>query len=87
MEAPISHREGDLFRGLSFTTISATGPNGGEFQWHFSNLAAVIKSHFVAIIHYSPDPNDCATVKKDQVIPSLWYVQQNELTTQCFPFC
>ncbi|KAJ3476796.1 hypothetical protein NLI96_g10907 [Meripilus lineatus] len=39
--------EGDLFRGLSFTTISATGPNG-------------------AIIHYSPDPNDCATVEKDQ---------------------
>jgi len=38
----------DLFRGLSFTTISSTGPNG-------------------AIIHYSPDPQDCAIVKKDQV--------------------
>lgn len=38
----------DLFRGLSFTTISSTGPN-------------------VAIIHYSPDPNDCAIVRKDQV--------------------
>ncbi|KIP01838.1 hypothetical protein PHLGIDRAFT_32417 [Phlebiopsis gigantea 11061_1 CR5-6] len=38
----------DLFRGLSFTTISATGPNG-------------------AIIHYSPDPSDCAIVKKDQI--------------------
>ncbi|KAF9443545.1 putative Xaa-Pro aminopeptidase P [Macrolepiota fuliginosa MF-IS2] len=38
----------DLFRGLSFSTISSTGPNG-------------------AIIHYSPDPADCATIKKDQI--------------------
>jgi len=38
----------DLFRGLSFTTISSTGPNG-------------------AIIHYSPDPADCAVIKKDQI--------------------
>ncbi|KAF5383143.1 hypothetical protein D9615_005019 [Tricholomella constricta] len=38
----------DLFRGLSFTTISSTGPNG-------------------AIIHYSPDPKDCAIIKKDQI--------------------
>ncbi|KAH9849039.1 Creatinase/aminopeptidase [Lenzites betulinus] len=36
------------FKGLSFPTISATGPNG-------------------AIIHYDPDPNDCAIVKKDQI--------------------
>ncbi|KAI0634735.1 Creatinase/aminopeptidase [Trametes polyzona] len=40
--------EQDLFKGLSFPTISATGPNG-------------------AIIHYDPDPNDCAIVKKDQI--------------------
>ncbi|KAL6301466.1 Creatinase/aminopeptidase [Sparassis latifolia] len=38
----------DLFRGLSFPTISSTGPNG-------------------AIIHYTPDPKDCAIVRKDQV--------------------
>ncbi|EJD43382.1 Creatinase/aminopeptidase [Auricularia subglabra TFB-10046 SS5] len=38
----------DLFKGLSFTTISSTGPNG-------------------AIIHYSPDPKDCAVVRLDQV--------------------
>ncbi|KAJ7676480.1 putative Xaa-Pro aminopeptidase P [Mycena rosella] len=38
----------DLFRGLSFPTISSTGPNG-------------------AIIHYSPDANDCAVVKRDQI--------------------
>ncbi|KAJ7512391.1 Creatinase/aminopeptidase [Mycena galericulata] len=38
----------DLFRGLSFPTISCTGPNG-------------------AIIHYCPDANDCAVVKKDQI--------------------
>ncbi|KAF8970449.1 Creatinase/aminopeptidase [Flammula alnicola] len=38
----------DLFQGLSFTTISSTGPNG-------------------AIIHYSPDPNDCDIIKKDQI--------------------
>ncbi|KAN0127203.1 Peptidase M24, structural domain containing protein [Lactarius tabidus] len=37
-----------LFKGLSFTTISSTGPNA-------------------AIIHYSPDPNDCAIIQKDQV--------------------
>ncbi|KAG5645493.1 hypothetical protein DXG03_005901 [Asterophora parasitica] len=37
-----------LFSGLSFDTISSTGPNG-------------------AIIHYSPDPNDCAIIKKDQI--------------------
>ncbi|KAI0646631.1 Creatinase/aminopeptidase [Trametes meyenii] len=40
--------EQDLFKGLSFPTISATGPNG-------------------AIIHYDPDPNDCAIVRKDQI--------------------
>ncbi|KAJ7199231.1 peptidase M24, structural domain-containing protein [Mycena pura] len=38
----------DLFRGLSFPTISSTGPNG-------------------AIIHYQPDANDCAVIKKDQM--------------------
>jgi Xaa-Pro aminopeptidase len=37
-----------LFKGLSFTTISSTGPNA-------------------AIIHYSPDPNDCAIIRKDQI--------------------
>ncbi|RXW19463.1 hypothetical protein EST38_g6388 [Candolleomyces aberdarensis] len=37
-----------LFKGLSFTTISSTGPNG-------------------AIIHYSPDPKDCAIIKKEQI--------------------
>jgi len=36
------------FKGLSFPTISSTGPNG-------------------AIIHYQPDPNNCATVRKDQI--------------------
>ncbi|KZT10210.1 Creatinase/aminopeptidase [Laetiporus sulphureus 93-53] len=38
----------ELFQGLSFTTISSTGPNG-------------------AIIHYSPDPNDCAIIRQDQI--------------------
>ncbi|KAG9311846.1 Creatinase/aminopeptidase [Chiua virens] len=38
----------DLFRGLSFTTISSAGPNA-------------------AVIHYSPDPNDCAIISKDQI--------------------
>ncbi|CCM01193.1 uncharacterized protein FIBRA_03241 [Fibroporia radiculosa] len=38
----------DLFRGLSFATISATGPNG-------------------AIVHYKPEPADCAVVQKDQI--------------------
>ncbi|KAG8997408.1 hypothetical protein FRB94_007685 [Tulasnella sp. JGI-2019a] len=40
--------ENELFQGLSFTTISSTGPNA-------------------AVIHYSPDPNDCAIIKKDQM--------------------
>ncbi|KAI9568021.1 Creatinase/aminopeptidase [Boletus coccyginus] len=38
----------DLFRGLSFDTISSAGPNA-------------------AIIHYKPDPNDCAVIAKDQI--------------------
>ncbi|KAF8886121.1 peptidase M24, structural domain-containing protein [Infundibulicybe gibba] len=38
----------ELFRGLSFPAISATGPNG-------------------AIIHYFPEPTDCAIIKKDQI--------------------
>ncbi|TDL13770.1 Creatinase/aminopeptidase [Rickenella mellea] len=38
----------ELFQGLSFTTISSTGPNG-------------------AIIHYAPDPRDCAVIKKEQI--------------------
>ncbi|THV07177.1 Creatinase/aminopeptidase [Dendrothele bispora CBS 962.96] len=37
-----------LFKGLSFDTISSTGPNG-------------------AIIHYSPDPKDCAVIKQNQI--------------------
>ncbi|KZV62191.1 Creatinase/aminopeptidase [Peniophora sp. CONT] len=36
------------FKGLSFTTISSTGPNG-------------------AIIHYSPDPETCATIKREDI--------------------
>ncbi|GAA93903.1 uncharacterized protein L969DRAFT_84646 [Mixia osmundae IAM 14324] len=36
------------YKGLSFTTISSTGPNA-------------------AIIHYSPDPESCATIDKDQI--------------------
>ncbi|KAI0030247.1 Creatinase/aminopeptidase [Vararia minispora EC-137] len=46
LEAFRSELEG--FRGLSFTTISATGPNG-------------------AIVHYAPDPEDCAVVSRDAV--------------------
>ena len=41
-------RELDLFKGLSFDTISATGPNA-------------------AIIHYKPEPTDCAVICRDQV--------------------
>ncbi|EJF63579.1 Creatinase/aminopeptidase [Dichomitus squalens LYAD-421 SS1] len=40
--------ENESFKGLSFPTISATGPNG-------------------AIIHYQPEHDDCAVVKKDQI--------------------
>ncbi|KZO98526.1 Creatinase/aminopeptidase [Calocera viscosa TUFC12733] len=40
--------EMDLFMGLSFPTISATGSNG-------------------AIIHYQPNPKDCATVDLDSL--------------------
>lgn len=37
-----------LQKGLSFDTISSTGPNG-------------------AIIHYKPDPADCAVIRQDQI--------------------
>lgn len=36
----------DLFKGLSFTTISSTGPNG-------------------AIIHYSPDRDECPNIDRN----------------------
>ena len=56
----------DFFKGLSFTTISATGPNGGEdFCFFDSDHVHGVAS--IAIIHYSPDPNECAVIKKDQV--------------------
>jgi len=64
----ILFRELDLFQGLSFTTISSTGPNGGEI------VLSLIHTYFdllmfasQAIIHYSPDPNDCDIIKKDQI--------------------
>jgi hypothetical protein len=31
-------------------------------------------SQFTAIIHYSPDPDDCAVIRKDQVRPSTQYL-------------
>jgi len=40
--------ENELFQGLSFATISSTGPNA-------------------AIIHYSPRPNECSIIRKDQM--------------------
>ncbi|KIO20986.1 hypothetical protein M407DRAFT_132041 [Tulasnella calospora MUT 4182] len=40
--------ENELFKGLSFPTISSTGPN-------------------CAIIHYQPEPETCAVLKKDQM--------------------
>ncbi|KAG1748032.1 peptidase M24, structural domain-containing protein [Suillus occidentalis] len=49
----------DLFRGLSFTTISSTGPNA-------------------AVIHYSPDPDDCAIIKKDQTSSQHFGTPTNE---------
>jgi hypothetical protein len=30
-------------------------------------------SQFAAIIHYSPDPEDCAVIRKDQVRLSAYY--------------
>ena len=59
-------KELDLFKGLSFTTISGTGPNGGAYL----NLCLCVcaeETSTTAIIHYSPDPKDCAIIKKDQV--------------------
>ena len=32
-------RELDLFQGVSFTTISSTGPNGGEIVLEFIHLS------------------------------------------------
>lgn len=61
----IRPRELDLFKGLSFTTISSTGPNGGKKHYAFCNDD--LTSCYTAIIHYSPDPNDCAIIKKEQV--------------------
>ncbi|KAB5591204.1 X-Pro aminopeptidase [Ceratobasidium theobromae] len=43
----------DLFKGLSFTTISSTGPNGG--------------ANPQAVIHYSPPKRGSAEIKKEQM--------------------
>ena len=43
-----------MFKGLSFTTISSTGPNG-------------------AIIHYSPQHDDCAVIDPKQVSASFLF--------------
>ncbi|KAG6877769.1 hypothetical protein C0993_004144 [Termitomyces sp. T159_Od127] len=50
-----------LFRGLSFDTISSTGPNA-------------------AIIHYKPDPLDCAVIKKDQIYLSQFFDGTTDVT-------
>ena len=45
----ISHRELDLFQGLSFDTISSTGPNGGEyFYYHLKRCqpSLVVRSYY-----------------------------------------
>ncbi|KAI8968798.1 Creatinase/aminopeptidase [Trametes punicea] len=55
----------DLFMGLSFSTISATGPNGGTER--LIGLGFSAQFDCTAIIHYDPDPNDCAIVRKDQI--------------------
>ena len=62
------YRENDLFKGLSFPTISATGPNGGMFVFYplacpFTELSTA----HIAIIHYQPEHDDCAVIKQDQV--------------------
>ncbi|THU92778.1 Creatinase/aminopeptidase [Dendrothele bispora CBS 962.96] len=61
-----------LFKGLSFDTISSTGPNGGKMficlLEGFSGFGAEYVFFFVlAIIRYSQDPKDCAVIKQNQI--------------------
>lgn len=61
------YSELDLFRGLSFDTISSAGPNGGTFSFDSGTLPLLKIVLLPAIIHYKPDPADCAIIRKDQV--------------------
>ena len=76
----------DLFRGLSFCTISSTGPNAGTFIF-------LICIHHVydspipqAIVHYSPDPVNSAVIKKDQVLAPATHSLCTSLTTHRYTF-
>ena len=60
-------RENESFKGLSFPTISATGPNGGMFLTSAFLHLHLTHGSFSAIIHYQPERDDCAIVRKDQV--------------------
>uniref|UniRef100_A0A5K1K3G7 Peptidase M24 domain-containing protein n=1 Tax=Ganoderma boninense TaxID=34458 RepID=A0A5K1K3G7_9APHY len=60
--------ENDLFKGLSFPTISATGPNGGmSASYLWASAVIDLSPMHIAIIHYQPDRDDCAVVKKEQI--------------------
>ena len=75
-----SIRELDHFKGLSFDTISATGPNGGECRVSAAYTRWLTHLYFVAVIHYKPDPADCAIIRKDQVcVP-------HQDSQRCMPF-
>ncbi len=58
--------EGQHFKGLSFPTISATGPNGGASSVGLS-LFSCVDTRCIAIIHYEPVPGSDDIVRKDQV--------------------
>ncbi|CAE6458159.1 unnamed protein product [Rhizoctonia solani] len=62
----------DLFKGLSFTTISSTGPNGGKIQVFLATHTENSSLHYLlldqlAIIHYSPPEEGSAEIKKEQI--------------------
>lgn len=56
--------------GLSFPTISSTGANGGEI---LTACLPVYLNSVAAIIHYQPDPKDCATIDKNEVRTALLF--------------
>lgn len=63
-----SDSENKLSKGLSFDTISSTGPNGGEHMSSYDEFSVLNRfSRAIAIIHYKPTEEDCAVIDKDQM--------------------
>ena len=56
----LTERDGKWYMGQSFDTISSSGPNAGESSPRTKNSPG-------AIIHYKPDEEGSAVIRRDQI--------------------